>query len=222
MAPFTKILVANRGEIAIRIFRTLRELGISTVAVYSEADRGSLHAGFADEAYLVGPGAPAESYLNQDRILDAATPAEAVRWLHARLSWQARLRRLRRLGLGRAPAKVLAVLRRESSDALASLGKKLDPLGESQFDWEGAMALVLKYQPAGTDAPMELIAPTELLISGGSRHLGWERVHRGPLAIFTVPGDHLSMLTEPQVDVLAQLVADRLRAAQARQQLPVG
>jgi len=155
-------------------------------------------------------------------ILDAATPAEAVRWLHARLSWQARLRRLRRLGLGRAPAKVLAVLRRESSDALASLGKKLDPLGESQFDWEGAMALVLKYQPAGTDAPMELIAPTELLISGGSRHLGWERVHRGPLAIFEVPGDHLSMLTEPQVDVLAQLVADRLRAAQARQQLPVG
>jgi len=77
MAPFTKVLVANRGEIAIRIFRTLRELGIATVAVYSEADRGSLHVGFADEAFLVGPGPPAESYLNQDRILEAAMRAGA-------------------------------------------------------------------------------------------------------------------------------------------------
>jgi acetyl-CoA/propionyl-CoA carboxylase biotin carboxyl carrier protein len=77
MAPFTKVLVANRGEIAIRIFRTLRELGIAPVAVYSEADRGSLHLAFADEAFLVGPGAPAESYLNQERILDVAKRAGA-------------------------------------------------------------------------------------------------------------------------------------------------
>jgi acetyl-CoA/propionyl-CoA carboxylase biotin carboxyl carrier protein len=70
--PFSKILVANRGEIAIRICRTLRELEIASVAVYSEADRGSLHASFADEAYLIGPGAPAESYLNQERIVDVA------------------------------------------------------------------------------------------------------------------------------------------------------
>jgi acetyl-CoA/propionyl-CoA carboxylase biotin carboxyl carrier protein len=75
MAPFTKVLVANRGEIAIRVFRTLRELGISPVAVYSEADRTSLHVSFADEAHLVGPGAPAESYLNQERILDVARRA---------------------------------------------------------------------------------------------------------------------------------------------------
>ncbi len=80
MPPFTKVLVANRGEIAIRICRTLRELEISSVAVYSEADRGSLHVSMADEAYLVGPGTPAESYLNQERILDAArrSGAEAV------------------------------------------------------------------------------------------------------------------------------------------------
>ena len=80
MAPFTKVLVANRGEIAIRVFRTLRELGIATVAVYSEADRSALHAAVADEAYLIGPGPPAESYLNQERILEVAarSGAEAV------------------------------------------------------------------------------------------------------------------------------------------------
>jgi acetyl-CoA/propionyl-CoA carboxylase, biotin carboxylase, biotin carboxyl carrier protein len=72
MAPFTKVLVANRGEIAVRIFRTLRELGIGTVAVYSEADRSALHVAAAEEAYLIGAGAPAESYLNQERILEIA------------------------------------------------------------------------------------------------------------------------------------------------------
>jgi acetyl-CoA/propionyl-CoA carboxylase biotin carboxyl carrier protein len=74
---FSKVLVANRGEIAIRIFRTLRELEIGSVAVYSEADRGSLHAAVADEAFLVGPGPAAESYLHQERILDTARKAGA-------------------------------------------------------------------------------------------------------------------------------------------------
>jgi acetyl-CoA/propionyl-CoA carboxylase, biotin carboxylase, biotin carboxyl carrier protein len=74
---FGKVMVANRGEIAVRIFRTLRELEIGTVAIYSEADRGSLHASSADEAFLVGPGPPAESYLHQERILAVADRAGA-------------------------------------------------------------------------------------------------------------------------------------------------
>ena len=77
MAPFSRVLVANRGEIAVRIFRTLRELGIGTVAVYSEADRDALHARVADEAYLIGPPPAAESYLVVERLLETAKRAGA-------------------------------------------------------------------------------------------------------------------------------------------------
>jgi len=75
-----KILIANRGEIALRIIRACRELGIKTVAVYSAADRGALHTRFADEAYLLGPPLPKESYLRGDKLIALAkeTGCEAL------------------------------------------------------------------------------------------------------------------------------------------------
>src|SRR3989304_1818495 len=77
---FNKILIANRGEIAVRIIRACRELGVKAVAVYSDADRRSLHVAMADEAYHIGSPAPGESYLVIEKIIDVIkrSGAEAV------------------------------------------------------------------------------------------------------------------------------------------------
>src|ERR1700746_3694006 len=77
---FNKILVANRGEIALRVICACKELGIATVAVYSEADRNALHVRFADEAVCIGPPRSSESYLNIPHVISAAeiTDVEAI------------------------------------------------------------------------------------------------------------------------------------------------
>src|SRR2546421_5248470 len=77
---FQKIVIANRGEIAVRIMATCREMGIHTVAVYSEADRNARHVYAADEAYFIGPAPATQSYLRIDTIIDVAhtSGAEAI------------------------------------------------------------------------------------------------------------------------------------------------
>ena len=77
---FNKILIANRGEIAMRVIRTCKEMGVKTVAVYSKADADSLHVRFADEAVCIGPAASSESYLKIPNIIAAAeiTNADAI------------------------------------------------------------------------------------------------------------------------------------------------
>ena len=95
---FSKILIANRGEIAVRIIRACKEMGIATVAVYSEADRDMLHVAMADESYCIGPGDAAESYLHQHRIITAAliSGAQAIHPGYGFLSENAHFSGLRR------------------------------------------------------------------------------------------------------------------------------
>ncbi|MGM0423149.1 MAG: biotin carboxylase N-terminal domain-containing protein, partial [Pseudomonadota bacterium] len=77
---FKKVLIANRGEIACRIMRSCREMGVETIAVYSDADRNALHVELADQAYLIGPAPAIESYLVAKKILEVAlaSGAEAI------------------------------------------------------------------------------------------------------------------------------------------------
>jgi acetyl-CoA carboxylase biotin carboxylase subunit len=93
---FKKILIANRGEIALRVLRTCREMGIKTVAVYSTADKDSLHVKFADEAVCIGPPPSKDSYLNMQRILSAAeiTNADAIHPGYGFLSENAKFSKL--------------------------------------------------------------------------------------------------------------------------------
>ena len=93
---FSKILIANRGEIAVRIIRACKEMGIATVAVYSQADADALHVALADQSICIGPPSPGESYLNMDRIVSAAvvTGAQAIHPGYGFLSENAAFARL--------------------------------------------------------------------------------------------------------------------------------
>jgi propionyl-CoA carboxylase alpha subunit len=117
---FKRILIANRGEIACRVIKTARRMGIETVAVYSEADRDALHVEMADHAVLIGPPAAADSYLSIDKIIEACskTGAEAVHPGYGFLS--------EREAFPRALAEAGIVFIGPNPDAIAAMGDKIE------------------------------------------------------------------------------------------------
>src|SRR5258706_14096734 len=117
---FKRILIANRGEIACRVIKTARRMGIETVAVYSEADRDALHVEMADDAVLIGPPAAAESYLAMEKIVDACRKngAEAVHPGYGFLS--------EREAFPRALAEAGIVFIGPNASAIAAMGDKIE------------------------------------------------------------------------------------------------
>src|SRR3954469_10215299 len=149
-APFRRVLIANRGEIAVRIIRACHELGMEAVAVYSDADASALHVRLADEAVWIGPAAPTDSYLRIDRVVEAAlrTGAEAV---HPGYGFLAE-----RAAFASAVEDAGLVFIGPSSAAIDALGDKLHA---RRTAYEvGVPAVPGTLEPAGVDRPDEIAA----------------------------------------------------------------
>lgn len=196
--PFEKVLVANRGEIARRVMRTCRRLGIRTVAVYSEADRDAPHVGDADEAVLVGPPPAKDSYLNVDAILGAlrSTGAQAVHPGYGFLSEKS--------GFARAVAQAGAVFVGPPPDVLDAFGDKMKARH---------VALAAGTAPVpGTDQPIPI--DTEVGLAEARRvaeHVGYPVVAK---AVGGGGGIGMQVVTDPaQLDRALKSCSDRGQAS---------
>jgi propionyl-CoA carboxylase alpha chain len=152
-----KLLVANRGEIALRIMRTARQMGIATVAVYSEADADAPHVHFADEAYLVGPAPSNQSYLNVEAVVAACTAsgADAVHpgygFLSENADFAERIQREGIIWVGPPPS------------AIRVMGDKLRPRPQppnSTFRWSPAATARLPPPKPLKPSPTKLATPS--------------------------------------------------------------
>ncbi|MFE4547704.1 5-oxoprolinase/urea amidolyase family protein [Streptomyces sp. NPDC056785] len=214
---FDTLLIANRGEIAVRIIRTARELGLRTVAVYSDADRSAPHVRLADEAVRLGPAAAKESYLDADLVLKAAkdTGAGAIHPGYGFLSEDAAFARRcedagivfvgptpRQLELfgakhtARAAAEAAGVPLAPGTGLLAGLREALDAAGRIGYP------VMLKATGGGGGIGMSACR------SAGELGEAWERVQRVAAASFTSAGVFLERLVEDARHVEVQVFGD--------------
>src|SRR5665213_3923777 len=215
---FDKVLVANRGEIAVRIFRTLRELGMGSVAVYSEADRGALHAGYADEAFLIGPAPAAESYLKIETLIETAlrAGAQAVHPGYGFLAENAAFARAVEeaglVGIGPPPAAIeLMGSKTRARQAMRAAGVPIipgttDPVGSVEellgLGESIGYPLLIKAAAGGGGKGMEIVESRDQAQSA------FETARRQGLAYFADPSVYVERYLEDPRHVEVQVRAD--------------
>jgi acetyl-CoA carboxylase, biotin carboxylase subunit len=214
---FRKVLVANRGEIAVRVTRTLREMGIAAVAVYSEADRASLHVRTSDEAYPIGPAPAAESYLRVDAIVGVArrSGCDAIHPGYGFLSENPALpEACERAGIAfiGPPASAMRAMGRKTAarDAMAAAGVPIVPGARCETVDEATAAaraigfpVMLKAASGGGGKGMRLVARAEEMASA------WERARSEAKKFFGDDTVYLEKaLTRPR-HVEIQVLGDR-------------
>ncbi|TMA71082.1 MAG: acetyl-CoA carboxylase biotin carboxylase subunit, partial [Deltaproteobacteria bacterium] len=177
---FRRVLIANRGEIAVRVIRACRELGIESVAVYSEPDRTALHVRQADRAYPIGPAAPAESYLSIEKLL-AVAKASGAEAVHPGYGFLAE-----RSAFAEACRSAGLVFIGPSPEAIATMGDKLE--ARRLMRRSGVPVVPGTEEPVASEAEVTRLAaeigfPVLLKAAGGGGGKGMRLVERsGDLA----------------------------------------
>ena len=219
MAMFKKILIANRGEIALRVIRTAREMGIKTVAVYSTADEESLHVRFADEAVCIGPAPSTDSYLDMSRIIAAAeiTNADAIHPGYGFLSENAQFSRVCQENgikfIGASPEMIDAMGDKASAKAtMKKAGVPTIPGSEGLLDSFAEAARIAKK----IKYPVMLKATA----GGGGKGMqvchdeaglkeGWESTRREAKAAFGNDGMYMEKFVEEPRHIEIQIIGDQ-------------
>lgn len=216
---FKKILIANRGEIALRVLRTCREMGISTVAVYSTADKDSLHVKFADEAVCIGPPTSAQSYLNMPNIISAAeiTNADAIHPGYGFLSENATFSRICKENgikfIGASPEMIMAMgdkssakqtMERAGVPTVPGSGGLLESLDEARkVAKKIKYPVMLKATAGGGGKGMRIVYAEDELQNA------WETARKEAGAAFGNDGMYMEKFIEEPRHIEIQVVGDQ-------------